>query len=206
MRTLTTFLCLLAACGTRYGSPGQEPLPSDGTVMIRITGPDPRTGLAKRESCLVFPSAIQAELWIEGIDEPCLLSLQAQTNGDIATLGECPGIPVGSARTLTLQWFVVSPSQTREIVVAESIGRADISRPESAVVEVVFDSRQPSLTPKTKGFPTETPQELARFNCDGDAATACDGAATGVGNNDTCSNFEELCAGTLFSVQSNTCN
>lgn len=172
-------MCLaLVGCGIAI-----EPRTSS-QVEVRITAPDPRTGLANRNGCSQLPTTptIQAQLWVEGVDEPCALAVTQQQNGDLVTRGACAGVPTGSARQLTLQWFAVAPSQEREVLLAEATGQADISRPDSTVVEVVFDPSLAQLRPKTEAKAVDDPAEAARFNCDGDER----------------SNLLELCADTLF--------
>lgn len=193
-------LSLLALCTC-----GREPA---GTASISV--PFSPAALT-RAGCTSLPTTptLQARLNIEGVEKPCALTLQAQTNGDFATRGECQAVPTGQARTLTLQWFVVSPTVSKEIIVAESVGRADLAKPDSQIVEVVFDAAQASLRPKTKALPTETSTEKDRFNCDRTGTSVCDKnmAATGStsADADSCSNLEELCMNTLFLEQNNNC-
>lgn len=169
-----------------------------------------------KAGCTSLPTspAIQAKLEIEGIATPCTLSLQSLTNGDFATRGECVAVPIGTARTLTLKWYVVSPVGN-EILLAEAVGRADLVNPEGSVVEVIFDPTKPALRPKTKGLATETVEEKNKFNCDRTGTSVCDKKdANGMPleqpktmdpDQDTCSNLEELCNNTLFTEAVHTC-
>ncbi|MCC6807591.1 MAG: hypothetical protein IT381_09210 [Deltaproteobacteria bacterium] len=192
------FVGAMAGCG---------PAPPSATANISI--PFPLT----KAQCPALPAtpAVQARLIIEGMDKACSLSLQAQANGDFATRGECQHVPTGASRTLTLQWFVTAPNATpaKDIILAESVGRADIIKPDSQIVEVVFDASVPSLRPKTKALPTETSAEKDRFNCDRTGTNVCDvnmqpTAGSGA-DADSCSNLEELCRNTLFLSQNDNC-
>ena len=204
MKRLAPILLTIAACG---------PPP---TVSSSFDIPFP---LTKAQCTLPASPAIKARLKFSkaSTDDPdpsvpdCDLTLQAQANGDFATRGECTNIPIGHSLTLTLQWYVVSPTEAvaKEVIVAESVGRADLKKPETQVVEVFFDPAVPSLKPKTKALPTETTAEKDRFNCDRTGTNVCDKnmpptAGTGT-DADSCSNLEELCMGTLFLDQNNNC-
>ena len=97
----------------------------------------------------------------------------------------------------------------KQILVAESVGRADLTKPDNPIVEVKFDETVPSLRPKTKALATETSAEKDRFNCDRTGTNVCDKAGPPVASTgadpDTCSNLEELCMATLFNTANNTC-
>ncbi len=139
----------------------------------------------------------------------CELSMQSQANGDFATRGECTNIPTGHSLTLTLQWYVVPPTAAKDLILAESVGRADLTKPDTQVVEVFFDPTVPSLKPKTEASSTETTAEKDRFNCDRTGSNVCDKTTpptAGSGTDaDSCSNLEELCMGTLFLEKNDNC-
>jgi hypothetical protein len=191
-----------------------EPTTVAPTAATSISVPFP---LTKAQCTLPATPVIKARLKFSkaATDDPepnvpdCELSMQSQANGDFATRGECTKIPIGHALTLTLQWYVPAPTVTKDLILAESVGRADLTAPETQVVEVVFNPETPSLKPKTKALSTETTAEKDRFNCDRTGSNVCDKTTpptAGTGTDaDTCSNLEELCMGTLFLEQNNNC-
>lgn len=138
-------------------------------------------------ACPSLPSDLRSRLLIEGIGGQCDLTGEAQSDGQFVTRGECACTPTGSTRTLQVQWFVERGDDI--FIMAESVGRADIVKPASSVVEVVFDASKPAFKPKTRALSTETPEENARFDRDGDG----------------CSNLEELCMGTFDDDAENDC-
>jgi len=95
-------------------------------------------------------------------------------------------------------------------VVSEMRASVDFSEVSLPLVLIDFNpARTPLLPPKTFAVETETPQERSKFNCDRIGTNTCTKTEQAIDSTDpdadTCSNFQELCAGTLFKDQVDTC-
>lgn len=217
MMMRASILLLLVGCGA-------APAVSTATVSFPLTIADcPVSSL----------SQIRARATFAGFDTPCDLTVQSQTSGSLVTTGECKNYPVKLGQcgttaacmgatsvdackalnlpeckwftTVTITWFVTSPSG-KEITVAFSELQGNLSEPDpgSTVLDV-----QAKQTPRTRAEATQTAAEKDRFNCDRSGTSVCDSSApppaTAGADADTCSNLEELCKGTLFSLQNDSC-
>ncbi|MCC6811111.1 MAG: hypothetical protein IT381_27020 [Deltaproteobacteria bacterium] len=217
MRLASLSAIVLFACGS-------------APATSAVTLPFPLT----KAQCAMPPATqLKARITIEGVKTPCDLSVAIQANGDVVTTGDCPAIPTsigscaGSGATcaaqktasdckaqpaclwgagMTIEWYVQSPSLKQVVTVAEHFGRADLSVSDAPVMEVPLEDVMRS--PKTRAEPTETTAAKNRFNCDRSGMNLCDktGPAPAVTMEaDTCSNLEELCNGTLFMDQNDSC-
>jgi hypothetical protein len=179
-------ILVAAACG----SPTMSPRTSvDLHVDATLAKPD--GGCARSDAT--------AQLLIQGLETtPCPLSVSAMPVS-FAASGVCTGVPTGTTRTLTLQWLEPGSGW----LLAESIGRADLGSPAGDTVTISFAG----IATKTSGLPTETLVEQIRFNCDRSGYNACDGGVGdgGTAEIDSCSNYEEYCAGTIDEAAVNTC-
>ena len=196
MRHAWIFVMLFCACRTTYDPPpGVSPY---ATVILRITAKlDLPSGCQQ-------PEAIEAAVLIDGSSDECPLQVE-RDRLDLVINGECAEVSTGAQRTFTLSYFVRQGAQ--RVLVGESVGRADLVKPDSLVVQVVFDSSVASLKPKTEALSTETDAEKDRFNCDRLGVDRCANpkASGAVIDVDDCSNLEELCKGTLFSATTDDC-
>lgn len=184
--------CGLASCGGDLGP--------QATTEIHAVFP-----LTKAD-CPSLPSTtpIKAKLIIEELEsQPCELKVvEDARSGSLSVSGECAEVSTSKDRRLTLRWYVKGPSTGKEVLLAESVGRASLTTAKNTVVDVFFDPKDPALRPKTKACLRDSAGEEDRFNCDRTGVDTCDSSQTptpGSGTNaDTCSNLEELCRGTLF--------
>lgn len=123
------------------------------------------------------------------------------TTGALSVEGECAQVPAKPVQ-LALQWFVVSPTLRKQVLIAEQVGPLDLTNSKTQVRIIEFKQ------PKTKGKSGDSETERNRFNCDRTGVSTCDSSAApasqGGADSDTCSNLEELCLNParLFNSQS----
>jgi hypothetical protein len=150
---------------------------------------------------------LQARVYIrtlEGVDvrEPCPLQVVV-VGTDLEVRGSCAGVKGREDKKLLLQWYV--PFAQKEIVIAESELTIALSSAKVSEVKVQIDAADIFIRSKTTAQESEADRN--RFNCDRTGISYCvDTQGTPSGpDNDTCSNLEELCAGTLFTTNVATC-
>ncbi len=170
---------------------------------------------------------LRAQFYLDGFDEPCELEPVRAEDGSLSVDHDCeyPSVDVTPGNlTFSLRWYVVSPNAKKQLVIAESYGAAhfckyhrdDGSLP-PAEWTLNFDDPGINAEPVeqwTKAARVGLSSERLRFNCDErgpllSGGSPCDAPEeTPAGPVlDTCSNYEELCRGTLFSVETDaTCS
>jgi hypothetical protein len=195
MGQMKYFILLLSFChcGTRY-----ETQISD-SLTARISGD------LKPPSGCVGLQQIQARVLFANSDTPCPLMSVFQENGTVIVRGECP-VTEKARVELTLQYYVTSPAGEL-VVIGETRGAADFRDVDTPSPDVFFDSEfLQSTTFATLQDPIET---RLRFNCDLGGDNACGRAGetpTTIEEKDSCSNYQELCAGTLFTGTNDKCS
>lgn len=142
---------------------------------------------------------------LDGVDvrEPCPLQLTV-VGDNLELRGTCKGVTGREDKNLLLQWYVTSTFTQADVIVAESELTIALSRATVADVRVEIDPADISI--RSKPAANEAVADRDRFNCDRTSINYCVTSGTASGpDNDTCSNLEELCAGTLFTTDVKQC-
>lgn len=197
MRAFAISVLALAACRTQY----VDVVPAGGEELaVEVRGNVPLPA-----ACVLALSQVTAVLLIDSVDAPCPLVLE-KNDDRLAFSGSCSVFSGGRAR-MTVRLNAVGGTSP---VLAETVGLADLSYVSQPIVQINFAPEDsPALAAKTKAGPLESVTERRRFNCDIDGedgcsvvpsvACACAPSTTPITSEiDTCSNLQELCAGTLF--------
>jgi hypothetical protein len=189
---------ILAGCGTFYTGP----LPVGAEVHLGTRG-----RLALPAGCALAPEQIVAELLV-GDAEPCAVTTTPAANASAFVFnGSCPA-KSGQTTTVTLR---VRAAAGQKPVLSEVSGAVNLVMNAQSNVEINFDDEgAPLLKAKTIATSDDPPDVHARFNCDRSGPNLCaqpgtEAALTG-DELDTCSNLQELCAGTLLSDNLAKCN
>ena len=182
----------MSHCATRYETPSTEPL------RVRVDG------TLTTPSICGARDRIQSRVRFDSLPTPCELDVQ-QDNERTRVVGECESLP-REATVVALQYYVTATTG-EPVILAETVARADFTHAETDVVMLVFES--PPLELKTAGQATETLAERQRFNCDFGGENRCGmepDPRTDLEQQDSCSNLQELCAGTLFTASIDQCS